>query len=305
MTFFRYILEVNPGEGILSKSLLDLGAQRLTLYETRKSKFHAELQKIRDEHPDRVTLITENLIRMASISRFDLVSGSTHLQDCFRHIPHHSIRSKPAVTVFMALPPFHQRRFLLALVYSFAEQSMIFSIGNVELVIFLSKHEYGKMMAVKGHSHRAGPTLFNIFFDHQFLGSVSSSAFSLNSGLDVRARNFAMELVRLTPSYRVHEMLKYPRRVEEFTFFVRQAFTRGATLIYLNQLIPDAARYILLRTRWAKRELLDLDVDTKIHKLRPEEVLRLFEILTEHPLYPQCPLASALESEPLKTSAAP
>ncbi|XP_018496740.1 dimethyladenosine transferase 2, mitochondrial [Galendromus occidentalis] len=297
----RLILEANPGPGILSKQLLNSGVQRLFLCEPTWSAFYNDVEQIRAENPDRVELLSENLVRMASLARFDLIHGSNRLGHCFQTINHVSGSDNPKITMVLSVPRARQRRFLLSLLHSYAARSLIFSVSDVEFLMFLSEDEYSQMFACRRMKARPAPLLFHMFFNHQCLASVGGEAFRFNSDRDLMSsktkKRSVMKLVRLSPSNEFLSRFDAPERVEEFSFFVRQAFTRGATLLYLNELIPNAARDVLLKTRWSRKELTHLNVNTKLYSLAPTELLRLFELLSENPLFPQCPLATAHEQD--------
>lgn len=294
----RLILVANPGPGILTEQLLALGCKKLYIYEDQQSPHLESLCRIQNAHETRVKLIRENLLRMAFIFRDDMFSGTKRMERMFEGIPHQAWHQEPCATAVISVPEENQRRFVYTLLFQLAAKSLIFSVGRVDLLLFISSLEYEALLTPVRPF--AATVLFDLFFDRKLLGSFPVDSFKFNHDYAPRRRKCqSLSLVRLTPRTDIFERLHEPRRVEEFAFFVRQVFRRGATLMYLNELIPNSVRDVLLKTRWSEEELQYLTLNTKLATLSSGDLLRLFEIFSACDLYTHCPLVTDVDTESL------
>ncbi|XP_049805483.1 dimethyladenosine transferase 2, mitochondrial isoform X2 [Schistocerca nitens] len=132
------IIEANPGLGLITKRLLNCGAQNLQLYES-SAEFKARLQAIEEENRSRVTLYSADILDLAKFKFQDKMDSGSRVETIIKRVPARSWNDDIAFRVVGVLPSFG---FLKYLMLSHILQSGLMLQGRPELYVVISPTLY-------------------------------------------------------------------------------------------------------------------------------------------------------------------
>lgn len=299
----RFILEANPGFGYLSQRLLQMGCRHLYLYAARDSIFLPSLLKLADTHPTTVRLIHENILKLNTMLVCDSVTASNREKACFSGLPIQTDWSlPPKATLFASLTRTTEMGFLRSLLYMIPSRTGLFQLGPVELLVFMSSHEYQIMNAGRAPNEsrsllRTYPVLYSLLTENKLLTTVDSSNF-LSIKSTKALRDDELHLVRLRPKVDLSNVITPPDRFEEFVFFLKQGLLRGTTVSQcLDMWIPQAYRHVLVEKTKPDSLLYDLYFCDKLSSLSPEQIVELFRIFRSHEMFEHSSFKIAMQSD--------
>lgn len=117
-----YVIELNPGHGLLTRRLLEAGVPFMHLYENH-GRFYHELQNLEVIFPNRVKITRANLLKMhkmLDINKACSVSNSPniHLCELYNNIPKRKWEDKSCMQVIgTVIEPLFLRHLLLSVVF--------------------------------------------------------------------------------------------------------------------------------------------------------------------------------------------
>lgn len=271
----RVVLEANAGPGLLCRRLMEGGRLpdtcRVRLFEHRPA-FLPALEAMVEAWPDRVELVTEDLLRMHG--REDML---------FAGIPHRPWTEEGAEAVLVGtLSRVREVSFLRYVLHQLPLGSSCFGhCGRLPLLFFLSPTEVAHIKAGRGSNfrhYRDISVLYSLFFDIDFCGQVPRDLFLPPRGAKAQA---PLELVRLVPRRDLWELAGSAERLPELVFFVRQNMVRRTAYVLpcLEKWIPGCGPRLV--RAGATR------VFERMGDLSPERMLGLFRLFAALPEYPE------------------
>lgn len=98
-----YVIELNPGYGLLTRRLLEAGVSFIHLYENH-DEFYQELQSLKAIFPNRVNITQANLLRMSKMLNlnrpFDMpITPNMHLCELYNNVPKRKWEEKSCMQV--------------------------------------------------------------------------------------------------------------------------------------------------------------------------------------------------------------
>ncbi|XP_066553935.1 dimethyladenosine transferase 2, mitochondrial [Amia ocellicauda] len=276
------IFECNPGPGVLTRTLLNSGAQRIVALESDKA-FLPDLQVLENSLDGQLEVVHCDFFKLDPIGQGTMRPPAMYSEKLFNNL---GISEVPwtedvPVKVVGIFSQRNERNMLWKLVYALYERLSIFRYGRVELLMFISEKEYTKLVCSPGDmkNYMALGCLWQMACDIQLLHKEPWSSFLTTSKSSAVPKSILTNdhlcLVRITPRRDLFSATLTPSNTSTLVMMIKQCLAKRKAKLAdrLNSWSPGSGAKLLRQ--------VDLPEDILTGLVYPEEYKRLFEAM-EH-----------------------
>ncbi|MBN3296418.1 TFB2M transferase, partial [Amia calva] len=271
------------GPGVLTRTLLNSGAQRIVALESDKA-FLPDLQVLENSLDGQLEVVHCDFFKLDPIGQGTMRPPAMYSEKLFNNL---GISEVPwtedvPVKVVGIFSQRNERNMLWKLVYALYERLSIFRYGRVELLMFISEKEYTKLVCSPGDmkNYMALGCLWQMACDIQLLHKEPWSSFLTTSKSSavpksIQLTNDHLCLVRITPRRDLFSATLTPSNTSTLVMMIKQCLAKRKAKLAdrLNSWSPGSGAKLLRQ--------VDLPEDILTGLVYPEEYKRLFEAM-EH-----------------------
>ncbi|XP_069786963.1 dimethyladenosine transferase 2, mitochondrial [Narcine bancroftii] len=276
------IFECNPGPGVLTRALLNGGAQRIVALESDK-QFIPALQSLERHLNGQLEVVHCDFFKLDPIGHGMMKPPAMFSEKLFNDLGISDVAwtADIPVKVVGIIPQRNERNMLWKLIYALFERISIFQYGRIEINLFISEKEYLKLMAEPGNMkhYQAFSALWQMACEIELLHKEPWSSFATYSKNGGRAKpqgmmtNDHLCLVRLTPRRDLFNQTFTPANSATLVLMLKQCLAkRRAKLVdKLESWCPGSGGKLMMQ--------LDLPENILTGHVFPEEYKKLFEAM--------------------------
>ncbi|KYM97609.1 PREDICTED: dimethyladenosine transferase 2, mitochondrial isoform X2 [Cyphomyrmex costatus] len=282
-----YVVELNPGFGILTRELLKAGVPLIHLYES-----NLKLRKIQEmlctKYPGKLNLISFKNSNLFGITRvfFDDKVTDEKYEDNFKAIDSKNWEDKTYMQVIGACDNTNLFTFII---HNLIFRNGFMFYGRPVFYIAILPSMWNKYnMCTSLNIYTYTKVMFKLMFNYELLGTLSRKAFipwstkkrnfKRTSALLSAKQNYnQLYVIKLEPKTDIYSQLS-PKDWITFSYFVRHHMQKRRTRVIpsLEKWIPDCGIRLIAK---------DYTIYTQFGDLTPEQILELFKEFKSWPEY--------------------
>uniref|UniRef100_A0A8C1IL99 rRNA adenine N(6)-methyltransferase n=1 Tax=Cyprinus carpio TaxID=7962 RepID=A0A8C1IL99_CYPCA len=277
------IFECNPGPGVLTRALLNRGAQRVVALES-DTNFLPDLKDLERKLDGQLDVVHCDFFKLDPLGHGSMKPPVMYSEKLFSELAISEVpwTADVPVKIVGIFSQRNEKNILWKLIYNLFERRSIFHYGRVELIMFISQKEYAKLVTRPRdyRNYQAFSVLWQMACDIELLHEVRLFIIIYGSLLPLSRNNLSYQsdklcLVRITPREDLFNSHLTPLNGSTLVLMVKQCLAKRKSRLIeqINSWSPGSGSELI-----SKLSFLD---DTMTGDVYPDEFKRLFELMEQ------------------------
>lgn len=279
------IFECNPGPGVLTRALLNRGAQRVVALES-DANFLPELLELESRLEGQLDVVHCDFFKLDPIGNGIMKPPVMYSEKLFSDLAISEVpwTADVPVKIVGLFTQRNERNLMWKMIYNLFERRSIFRYGRVELIMFISQKEYTKLVTRPRDykNYQAFSALAQMAFDIELLHEEPLSSFLTTTNNNRKSASGStlsqsenLCLVRITPREDLFSSHLTPLNGSTLVLMVKQCLAKrkGKLIQQINSWSPGMGSELI-----SNLGFLD---DTLTGDVYPDEYKRLFELMEQ------------------------
>ncbi|XP_043119498.1 dimethyladenosine transferase 2, mitochondrial [Puntigrus tetrazona] len=279
------IFECNPGPGVLTRALLNRGAQRVVALES-DTNFLPELKRLENKLEGQLDVVHCDFFKLDPIGNGSMKPPVMYSEKLFSDLAISEVpwSADVPVKVVGIFSKRNEKNLMWKLIYNLFERHSIFHYGRVELIMFISQKEYAKLVTCPRNykNYQAFGVLWQMACDIELLHEEPLSSFltvtkknAKSSSKNTQSQSDNLCLVRITPREDLFNSHLTPLNGSTLVLMVKQCLAKRKRRLIeqINSWSPGSGSELISK--------LGLTDNTMTGDVYPDEFKHLFELMEQ------------------------